>query len=148
MPERQRARYANWLRAAAVYNAAWGAANVLMPGRMFRALGMPDPEPPAAWQTVGMMVAVYAPAYWWASRDPVEHSHVVAVGLLGKLLGPGGFVWAVKTGRLPLRFGRTLLTNDVVWWPVFAAIVRDGVSAAGGWEAYLRGPISPAAARS
>ncbi len=140
MDDVKRTRYTKWLRAAAAYNVAWGATNVLFPGRVFRVLGMRNPEPPAAWQTVGMMVGVYAPAYWWASKDPVQHSHLVAVGLLGKLLGPAGFMWAVTTGRLPLRFGLTLLTNDVMWWPVFAAIVRDGVEAAGGWEAYLQGP--------
>lgn len=136
--ERERS-HARWLKAAAIYNAAWGAANVLWPGRALRLLGVREPEPTFAWQTVGMMVGVYAPAYWWASRDPLPRAHLVAVGLAGKVLGPLGFVWAVRTGRLPLRFGLTILSNDLVWWPAFAAIIGDAAESAGGWGAFLTG---------
>jgi small multidrug resistance pump len=136
LDDRQRSR---WLKAAAAYNLAWGAVNVLWPKRALRVLGVPADEPPVAWQTVGMMVAAYAPAYWWASRDPLPRAHLVAVGLTGKILGPLGFVWAVRTGRLPLRFGLTILSNDLVWWPAFAAILRDAAEEAGGWNAFLAG---------
>jgi len=37
---------------------------------------------PVAWKCVGMMVACYAPGYWWAARRPLPE--IVAVGLLGK----------------------------------------------------------------
>ena len=75
---RDEREHARWLKAAAVYNATWGAANALWPKRALRLLGVADPEPTFAWQTVGMMVAAYAPAYWWASRDPLPRAHVVA----------------------------------------------------------------------
>lgn len=132
--------YERWLKAAAVYNVAWGAANVLCPRRVLSLLGVSSADPPVAWQTVGMMVAAYAPAYWWASRAPVPRAQLVAVGLTGKILGPLGFAWATKTGRLPLRFGFTIATNDLVWLPVFAAIVREAVADAGGWRAFLEAP--------
>ena len=48
----------------------------------------------------------------------------MAVGLLGKILGPVGFVWAAATGRLPLAFGLVVLANDVLWWPAFVAYLR------------------------
>jgi hypothetical protein len=86
-----------------------------------------------------MMVAAYAPAYWWAARDPLERTPLVVVGLTGKVLGPIGFVWAVKTRRLPPRFGLTIAANDVVWWPAFARLLRDAAADAGGWRAFLRG---------
>ncbi len=66
-----------------------------------------------------MMVLVYAPAYWWVARYPARHPHLVLVALLGKVLGPIGFGYALATGALPLAFGPTILTNDVVWWPAF-----------------------------
>jgi hypothetical protein len=68
-----------------------------------------------------MMVACYAPGYWLAARRPLPE--IVAIGLLGKILGPIGFVWAAATGRLPLQFGFVILANDVVWWPAFVAYV-------------------------
>lgn len=144
LDERRRA-HARWLKAAAAYNAAWATANVLWPKRALRLLGVPEPGPLFAWQTVGMMVGAYAPAYWWASRDPLPRAHLVAVGLGGKILGPLGFLWAVKTRRLPLRFGLTIATNDLVWWPAFGAIIHDAAVSAGGWRAFLTGtpPTDP-----
>ena len=44
---------------------------------------------PVAWKCVGMLVACYAPGYWWAARRPLPE--IVAIGLLGKILGPIGF---------------------------------------------------------
>ena len=140
--ERER-RHARWLRAAAVYNAGWGVANVLWPRRSLRLLGVSEPGPVFAWQTVGMMVAAYAPAYWWASKNPSARGPVVAVGLIGKTLGPTGFAWAVRTRRLPLRFGLTIASNDLVWWPAFAAIVHDAATRAGGWRAFVSGSAPP-----
>jgi hypothetical protein len=43
-------------------------------------------------------------------------------GLIGKVFGPVGFVSAEAEGDL-LRFGLTLLTNDVIWWFPFALIL-------------------------
>jgi len=102
-------RLQRWMYAAAGYNALWGIGVVVFAG-------------PVAWKCVGMMVACYAPGYWWAARRPLPE--IVAVGLLGKLLGPIGFVWATATGRLPLQFGLVILMNDVVWWPAFVAYLR------------------------
>ena len=98
-----------WMVAAAVYNGLWGLGVVVFAG-------------PVAWKCVGMLVACYAPGYWWAARRPLPE--IVAIGLLGKILGPIGFVWAAATGRLPLAFGFVILANDVVWWPAFVAYLR------------------------
>lgn len=98
-------RYRPWLRAAAVYNLAWGTLNVLAPGAIFSALRMRPPSYPPLWQVVGMFVLLYGLAYWWAAQDPVRHRHLIAIGLLGKLCGPIGFAWSTATGALPLSFG-------------------------------------------
>jgi len=99
----------NWMYAAAGYNALWGTGVVIFAG-------------PVAWKCVGMLVACYAPGYWWAARRP--NPELVAVGLLGKVLGPIGFAWAAATGRLPLAFGFVILANDVVWWPAFVLYLK------------------------
>jgi small multidrug resistance pump len=82
---------------------------------------------------------VYAPAYWWAARHPAKHRHLIAIGLLGKLFGPMGFIFSAITGSLPLAFGLTLLTNDFMWWPAFMLYLRDATRLCGGWSALLRG---------
>jgi small multidrug resistance pump len=109
-----------WMYAAAAYNALWGLGVVLFAG-------------PVAWKCVGMLVACYAPGYWWAARRPLPE--IVAIGLLGKILGPIGFVWVLATGRLPLAFGFVILANDVVWWPAFVAYLRHC------WGAARRSPV-------
>ncbi len=139
MSDRTLVRYRPWFYAAALYNLLWGSVNILFPYLFFDLIGMPRPNYAALWRVVGMFVLVYVPAYWWAARYPGRHPHLILVGLFGKVLGPIGFVWAVGTQQLPLAFGWTILTNDLIWWPVFFAYLRDAARVAGGWKMLLRG---------
>lgn len=132
-------RYRGWFYAAAIYNLVWGTVNVVFPTALFDLLGMPHPNYLPLWQVVGMLVLVYAPAYWWAARAPYRHRHLVLIGLLGKIMGPIGFAWAVLTGSLPLAFGWTIVTNDLVWWPAFFSFVRDASRQIGGVRSLLTG---------
>ncbi|HEY3740587.1 MAG TPA: hypothetical protein VGL53_12120 [Bryobacteraceae bacterium] len=117
----------NWmtwvLRVAGVYNVLWGAFMVLFPFTIFRMLGMAAPNYPEIWQCVGMIVGVYGIGYWIAARDPDVHWPIVLVGLLGKVLGPIGFVQAAFEGRLPWSFGWINVTNDLIWWIPFTLIL-------------------------
>ena len=132
------ARYRPWFYAAALYNLFWGAINILFPRLLFDLVGIPLASAPL-WQVTAMIVMIYAPAYWWAARYPERHPHLIVIGLLGKILGPIGFVWAAATHQLPLAFGLTILTNDLIWWPAFALYLRDSARLRGGWRAMLRG---------
>jgi hypothetical protein len=136
---RSLARYRPWFYAAALYNLVWGSVNLLFPQFLFGLIGMPPPSYLPLWQVVGMFVLVYAPGYWWAARHPDRHRHLILIGLLGKLFGPIGFTWSVAGGQLPLAFGWTILTNDLIWWPAFGLYLRDAARAYGGWGALLRG---------
>jgi hypothetical protein len=119
------------LLAAALYNLAWGAFVVLAPGALFSLLGMDAPRYPGLWQCIGMIVGVYGVGYACAAIDPRRHWPIVLVGLLGKVLGPIGFVQAASTGQFPWRFGWTIVTNDLIWWLPFALLLRDA------WRAFL-----------
>jgi small multidrug resistance pump len=132
-------RYRPWFYAAAVYNLVWGAINTLFPRFLFELIGMTVPNYLPLWQVVGMLVLVYAPAYWWVARYPERHRHLVLIGLLGKVLGPVGFAWSLLGGQLPLAFGLTILTNDLIWWPAFGMYLRDAARQSGGWAALLSG---------
>lgn len=132
-------RYSTWFYAAAIYNFVWGALNILTPNLLFDILRLPRPAPIAFWQLAGMFVLVYAPAYYWAGRFPDRYPHMIVIGLLGKILGPIGFVWSVATNQLPSAFGWTILTNDLVWWPPFGLYLKDAARVRGGWKALVRG---------
>ncbi|MFB3430570.1 MAG: alkyl hydroperoxide reductase [Phycisphaerales bacterium] len=122
-----------WLWGAAIYNVVWGAVVVLAPEWTFRVLGvdtgaMADDSSYALlipiWQCVGMIVGVYGLAYAVAARDPLRHWPIVAAGLLGKILGPIGFIDAVFIREVfPISFGFTILTNDLLWWIPFSLIL-------------------------
>ena len=115
------------LRAAAVYNFTWGALAVLAPLWMFRLAGMEAPRYPALWQCIGMMVGTYGIGYAIAARNPVRHWPIVLVGLLGKVLGPIGFLHAARHSELPWVAGWTIVTNDLIWWFPFAIILRHAL---------------------
>ena len=132
-------RFRPWFYAAAIYNLLWGAIIVLFPKALFQVLHMPLPLYLPFWQVVGMFVLVYAPGYFWAARRPQSHAHLILIGMLGKVLGPIGFVWAVVMGELPLRFGIVNLTNDLIWWPAFAAYLLIAARLHGGWKAFVVG---------
>lgn len=114
------------LWAAAAYNVLWGGLVVLAPHAVFDVLGVPRLEGMgvAIWQCVGMIVGVYGVGYACAAGDPVRHWPIVLVGLLGKIFGPIGFVdAALVRGVFPVRFGWTILTNDLIWWVPFGLIL-------------------------
>ena len=109
---------------AGIYNLCWGAVVVFFPNLTFERMGLEPPLYPAIWQCVGMIVGVYGIGYLIASRDPFRHWPIVLVGLLGKVLGPIGFVYAsLITDQLPPVFGWVLIPNDLIWWVPFSIIL-------------------------
>jgi hypothetical protein len=70
-----------------------------------------------------MIVGVYGIGYLLAAMDPVRHWPIVLVGLLGKIFGPIGFLFSAVRSTLPITFGMTIVTNDLIWWAPFAMIL-------------------------
>jgi hypothetical protein len=127
-----------WLYAAAAYNLAWGALHVVRPSFLPGALGLESVDV-LVWQVLGLFVGVYAPAYFWAARHPDRHAHIVAIGVIGKIAGPLGFIWAVTADALPLGFALVVVTNDLIWLPAFCLYLRAAVRSLGGWRALAAG---------
>ncbi|MBV6646701.1 MAG: alkyl hydroperoxide reductase [Cyclobacteriaceae bacterium] len=112
------------LKVAGVYNLFWGAWVILLPNHFFELTEMEPLNHPMIWQGMGMVIGLYGLGYWWASYDPIRHWPIVAIGLLGKLFGPVGFVFNYFTGQTPISFGFMLITNDLIWWLPFFLILR------------------------
>ncbi len=111
------------LVAAAAYNLVWGGWVMLFPLMGFELAGLAPPRYPQIWQCVGMIVGVYGVGYAIAALNPMRHWPIVLVGLLGKVLGPIGFLDAAVRGTLPWAVGWTIATNDLIWWVPFAMIL-------------------------
>ena len=117
-----------WMRnvmiAAAVYNILWGAWVVIFPNAFFHWVGMTPPESDIIWRGMGMVIGVYGLGYYWASYDPIRHWPIIAVGFLGKIFGPLGYVMNLINDSVPPEFGYTLITNDFIWWIPFFLILK------------------------
>lgn len=113
------------LRIAAVYNLIWGAWVVLFPQQFFEWTGMDPINHELVWQGMGMVIGVYGFGYWWAAQNPLVHWPIVAVGLLGKIFGPLGFLINYLSGEVPFEFIYTLFTNDFIWRIPFLLILRS-----------------------
>ena len=124
-----------WMRpvlwAAALYNLLFGAIVVIFPALLFRWAGLPLPNYPEIWQCLGMVIGVYGIGYAIAATNPRRHWPIVLVGLLGKILGPIGFLHAAMLGRLPWKAGWMNVFNDLVWWIPFTLILLDALR---GWK--------------
>ena len=115
--------YSRWFYAAAIYNVLWGVWVILFPRAFFAMVGVELPTPPQLtlqlWQCIGMFVLVFAIGYYCAGKDPMRFAPFILIGTLGKIFGPMGFAFGYLRGEISPRFGWTLLTNDLMWWPVF-----------------------------
>jgi peroxiredoxin len=109
---------------AAVYNIAFGAFTVLLPNALFNFAGIPPLNYPGVWQCVGMIVGVYGLGYGISAFSPYRHWPIVLVGLLGKIFGPIGFIYALIIGEFNLKFGSVIITNDIIWWIPFTLILK------------------------
>jgi hypothetical protein len=114
---------------AALYNVAFGLWAGLWPGAFFQVFRLEPPRYPSIWACVGMVVGVYALAYAAAARRPEEGDLLIGIGLLGKVLGPAGWLMAVGHGELPPRTFPLILANDLVWWFPFLFYLLRGLPA-------------------
>jgi len=112
------------LRLAGIYNLLWGLWVVLDPVGSLQVCGYPQQIPyPQLWQCLGMIVGVYGIGYWMAASNPVRHWLIVLIGLLGKVLGPLGFMIYYAQGTLPLSAGKLCIFNDLIWWLPFTGVL-------------------------
>ena len=112
------------LRAAAIYNLAYSLLLAFYPNQTFHWLAMPE-TPAIMIQGLGMMVGVYGLAYWIAGSDPMKYWPLVAVGIVGKTLGPIGFALGLAKGVFLWKSTLMIVFSDLIWWwPFWAILLR------------------------
>lgn len=124
-PERARLYRTVFLLAAA-YNIAFSLWMSLCPAAFFELFRMAPPRYPGIWQCLGMVIGLYGLLYAHAARHLDRARPIILVGLLGKLLGPIGWIQTVAAGAWPLRTLPQLVFSDVVWWLPFALFLLEG----------------------
>jgi hypothetical protein len=115
--------------AAALYNVAFGLWSAIFPRSFFSRCGMTPPLYPSIWACLGMVVGLYGLGYAYAAWRLDRAAPFIAIGLLGKILGPAGWLLAVSGGEWPVRTVTLILFNDVIWWLPFGLFLLDGTRA-------------------
>jgi hypothetical protein len=101
---------------AAAYNFAFGVWAGFFPQSFFTLFRLEPINYPSLWACLGMVVGVYALAYAYVAWKPEDGDVLIWIGLIGKILGPLGWVKTVWEGGLPPRTFPLILANDLVWW--------------------------------
>ena len=110
---------------AALYNFGFGLWAGFSPGSFFDLFELRPPNYPAIWSCLGMVVGTYGLAYGYAALHLERARPFIVIGLLGKVLGPIGWMVTVRSGELPMRTFPLVLFNDLVWWLPFALFLVD-----------------------
>ncbi len=122
--------------AAALYNIGWGLFTSLNSQWLFRFAEMPLMHHPEVFACLGMVVGLYGIIYAEVARRPEECFVLAAVGLIGKVLGPIGWLGQYQSGNWPFATIVMILMNDLIWWIPFALYLRDS------WS-YFRQQLTP-----
>src|SRR2546430_7054868 len=112
--------------AAAAYNIAFGLWAGFWPGSFFTRFDLIAPLYPSIWACLGMVVGLYGVGYAYAAWRLDRATPFVAIGLMGKLLGPAGWILTVSRGEWPVRTLGLILFNDVIWSVPFALFLLEG----------------------
>ena len=110
---------------AGAYNLAFGMWAGFWPLHFFDWLSLERPRYPQIWACLGMVVGVYGLLYWYAAWKLDRGRAVIAVGLLGKVLGPIGMVFSLSEDW-PDRAGFLCVYNDLIWWLPFSLFLLRG----------------------
>src|SRR5262245_10604001 len=113
--------------AAGVYNLAFGIWAAVWPFAFFQLFEIPAPNYPGIWACLGMVVGLYGLLYLYAAWKLEAASPIVAVGLLGKLLGPIGMAMSLDVDW-PRRVGMICVFNDLIWWLPFGLFLIRGTT--------------------
>ena len=116
---------------AGLYNLAWGVYCAIDPQWFFRLSGLPPINHPQIFACLGMVIGVYGILYLEVARKPERGFMVAAIGSLGKILGPLGWIYLFWTETWPLASIVLILTNDLIWWIPFGMYLNDS------WREYF-----------
>jgi hypothetical protein len=111
---------------AAAYNLAFGLWAGFFPQSFFTLFRLEPTNYPSLWACLGMVVGVYALAYAYVAWKPERGDVLIWIGLIGKVLGPLGWIKTVWEGGLPPRTFPLILLNDLIWWfPFLLYLLRN-----------------------
>ena len=120
-------RTGNWMRIslmlAGVYHILFAAWTNIWPFHAFDILGLPHPNHPMLWRTLGLISGVVGFALLIASTDPIRHWLIVLLGFTKSVAATAIVAFAVSAGNLPPASLLFLPLDDLIWLLPFGAIL-------------------------
>src|SRR5262245_56806983 len=110
---------------AGIYNLAFGLWAGFWPLAFFQRFEIAPPRYPGIWECLGMVVGVYGLLYLHAAWKLETAWPIIAVGLLGKVLGPIGMAMSIGDDW-PRRLGMLCIYNDLIWRLPFGLFLIRG----------------------
>jgi small multidrug resistance pump len=110
---------------AGCYNLAFGLWAAIWPIAFFQLFEIPSPRYSGIWACLGMVVGLYGLLYLHAAWKLEAAWPIIAVGLLGKVLGPIGMITSFGDDW-PRRLGMICIFNDLIWWLPFGLFLIRG----------------------
>jgi hypothetical protein len=109
-------------QAAGLYHVAAGVLCLACPELVFLSLDIAAPSYLVLVRGMGFMMALFGLIYLEIPRGVSER--LITIAVLGKFLGPLGWVWASLSGEFPPQALWIPLFHDLVWWPFFARFLK------------------------
>lgn len=120
-------RTGDWMRTslllAGAYHILFAVWVNIWPFHAFDILGIPQPNHPMLWRTLGLISGVVGFALLIASADPVRHWLIVLIGFAKSVAATAIVGFGVSAGNLPSASLLFLPFDDLVWLVPFGAIL-------------------------
>lgn len=110
---------------AGTYNISWALLTAINPQLYFRYSGMPDINHPEIYVCLAMVIGLYGLLYIEVALRLQRGWSIVAIGLIGKVLGPVGMIYLIVSQKWPIRAASLCLFNDLIWWIPFSMYLYD-----------------------
>jgi hypothetical protein len=130
------------LAMAGVYHILFALWVNVLPGHAFDLLGLPHPNHPALWRTLGVISGILGLGLLISAKDPIHHWAIILLALIKTsavsfIIGAAVFNSELSTAALGI-----LLINDLVWLPFFVLILWASIRAHAGIPPSRRNPYS------
>lgn len=116
-----------WMRVililAGLFNLGWAILLIFFQPFYFNLVGLHEIQLPGIWRSSGIMAGVMGLGYLIASTNIMRYWPIVFMGLLLKLIMPLNILVSYNQGEIMADIFRIALTNHLIWWLPFIAIL-------------------------
>ena len=139
-------RTQRWMRLAlmlgAAYHVLFAVWTNLWPSHGFDLLGIPRPNHPMLWRTLGLISGFLGFALFLAAYDPIRHWLIVLLGFAKSVVATVIVAFSVSANTLPAASLFFVILDDLAWIIPYGAILWAAVRAHAGIPLSRSSPYS------